>query len=101
MKKAHTHALWIYGVIVGLAIREALTHVMPLALVPPSAAPLLDQLTPELKKLAQVLQYHPPPPATGQLILIGIRLVVFLVMVVRFYFGSVQYFTTMHDLTEQ
>jgi len=100
MKKAHTHALWIYGVIVGLAIREALTHVMPFALHSSPNVIRLDQFTPDVQKLAAILLTQPPALSSQQLGLIAARLVVFLAMIVRFYFGSTMYFTQMHDLSE-
>ena len=77
MKKAHVHALWIYGVIVGLAIRESL-------------AQTLAHMFP---------QNHPAqPPHVGdqQLILESLRVVTFLITVIRFYFGAALYFDEMY-----
>jgi hypothetical protein len=84
MKKAHTHALWMYGVIVGLAIRESLTHTMPYVI-------------PEVV---------PSPPASSPVplrtsLLIGFRLVLFLALIVRFYFGAAKYFSEKHDLDDK
>jgi hypothetical protein len=66
MLKAHSHAFWVYGVIVGLAIREALVKVL--------AAPLSSSATPH------------------DMLLNAFRLLIFLGMIIRFYLGSAIYF---------
>lgn len=78
MKKAHIHALWIYGVIVGLAIRESLAHAV-----------------------SHIFPESPPaqPLHVGdqQLILESLRVVVFLLTIIRFYFGAALYFDKMYS----
>lgn len=74
MRKAYTHALWIYGVVVGLAIREALTHIM--AHTFPAGSSFSNTHT--------------------ETALEALRTVVFLTIIVRFYFGSIQYFEKMY-----
>jgi hypothetical protein len=59
----HKHAFWLYGVIVGLSIEEALKAVVPHFTSPPEQ----------------------PPRAV---LLDGARLLVFLVLIIRFYLGS-------------
>jgi hypothetical protein len=66
MLKAHSHAFWVYGVIVGLAIRESLIKVIA---APFSAA-----------------------PQTQDIWLGAVRLLIFLGMIMRFYVGSAIYF---------
>jgi hypothetical protein len=65
--KAHNHAFWVYGVIVGLAIREALVKVI--------AVPLSDSQA-----------------AIHSGWMAAVRLIVFLAMIIRFYLGSAIYF---------
>jgi hypothetical protein len=67
----HKHAFWLYGVIVGLAIREALTKNVPHIISPPEG----------------------PWWATAQ---DGVRLLLFLILIVRFYLGSAYYFEEAH-----
>lgn len=68
MLKAHNHAFWIYGVIVGLAIREGLVKVIS----------------------EGISSAHPISPHDRWLQ--AIRLVIFLGMIIRFYLGSAIYF---------
>ena len=75
MVRYHNHAFWIYGVIVALAIREALSTVIP------HTIPLLAQN-----------QIASQPEPKNQLMLEAIRLVLFLAMTIRFYLGSCRYF---------
>jgi hypothetical protein len=77
MKNVHAHALWIYGVIVGLAIREALTQT-------------LTHVFPENPPLQPVHFGH------LQLILESLRVVVFLITIIRFYFGAAFFFDSMY-----
>lgn len=62
----HKHAFWLYGVIVGLAIKEGLTEVLPHF----------------FSKTAKAYEHH----------LEGIRLFIFLILITRFYLGAVKYF---------
>jgi hypothetical protein len=75
MVRYHDHAFWIYGVIVALAIREALSTVIP------HTIPILAQS-----------QITSQPEPKNQLILEAMRLVLFLAMTIRFYLGSCRYF---------
>lgn len=59
----HKHAFWLYGVVVGLAIREALTTIVPHLMEPPDG-PFWDVL----EDFA--------------------RLVIFIFLIIRFYLGS-------------
>ncbi|HEY0428979.1 MAG TPA: hypothetical protein VGC76_14455 [Pyrinomonadaceae bacterium] len=65
-------AFWLYGVIVGLAVKEALTHVLPHI----------------FKEQINLLERHIPEM---------IRLFVFLVLCVRFYLGAAQYFDEAYE----
>ena len=67
----HRHAFWIYGVIVGLAIREALVDVLPHLFATPFG----------------------PVWAHWQE---ALRLLVFLLLMIRFYLGSAAYFEEAH-----
>ncbi|HZH29625.1 MAG TPA: hypothetical protein VEY11_02445 [Pyrinomonadaceae bacterium] len=62
----HKDAFWLYGIIVGLAIREALTEVLP-----------------HIFSTTSIPFEH---------FLEGVRLLVFLILAIRFYLGSVTYF---------
>lgn len=62
-----SHTLWIYGVVVALAVREAVTRVVPHALSPPFEG--FSALWPE-----------------------ALRLTVFLIIIVRFYLGAAEFF---------
>lgn len=68
------HAFWLYGVIVGLAIQQALQTVVGRLIVPPPGAKLF-------------------PSA----ILNVIRLPVFLFTILQFYLGSVWFFDKFHE----
>lgn len=65
----HRHAFWLYGVVVGLAIREALTAVLP------------HLITPPFENRWESLQE-------------GLRLSAFLILITRFYLGSGYFFDT-------
>ncbi|HEY9284805.1 MAG TPA: hypothetical protein VIP46_15215 [Pyrinomonadaceae bacterium] len=67
----HKHAFWLYGVIIGLAIKEALAAVIPHV-------------------------FNPPPNEVGAITLEAARLFVFLVVTIRFFLGSVFYFDCAH-----
>jgi hypothetical protein len=61
------HALWLYGVIVGLAIKHALESVL-------------------------IHFYVPPDARRWPILLEATRLFVFLLMIIRFYLGGIVYF---------
>ena len=72
MRELHKEFFWIYGVIVGLAIREALTQTLHHALsIPAADAPWILHI--ELW-----------------------RTILFMLMIVRFYVGSVVFFNNVH-----
>ena len=71
VKSIHKHAFWLYGVIVGLAIKAALEGAVPHIIAPPNA-PL--EFVPDLA-----------------------RLIVFLTLIVRFYLGSAIYFGDVYE----
>ncbi len=75
----HKHAFWLYGVIAGLAIKEALTVVVPhiLSCLPPEACS-----DPRYNRALAVAELH--------------RLLVFLIVIVRFYVGSAFFFESAH-----
>jgi hypothetical protein len=75
----HKHAFWLYGIIAGLAIKEALSVVVP---------HVLSFLSPE----ANVDPNYNRTLVVAELI----RLVVFLVVIVRFYVGSAFFFESAH-----
>lgn len=72
MRDLHKDFFWIYGVIGGLAIREALTQTLHHALS------------------------IPPPPAPWMLHIETWRTVLFMLMIVRCYVGSVVFFNKVH-----
>jgi hypothetical protein len=63
----HKHAFWLYGVIVGLAIKEALSKIVPHLMNPPDGPWWAD-----VEDFA--------------------RLIIFIFLVIRFYLGSAFYF---------
>lgn len=65
-------AFWLYGVIIGLAVKEALTHVLPHI--------FKAHVSGMVQHLPEVL-----------------RLIVFLVLCVRFYLGAAQYFDEAYE----
>jgi hypothetical protein len=73
--KNHSHAFFVYGVIVGLAVREALVRVLPHVL------PTLIESVPPL-----------PGDPLNQIGLEAIRLCTFLLVLIRFYIGAGVYF---------
>jgi|ERR1051326_640278 hypothetical protein len=77
MLKTHNHAFWVYGVIVGLAIREGL-----------------------VKVISQNIDYQAPvtqgPATPHDVSLQAIRLVLFLGVIIRFYLGSAIYFDSVY-----
>lgn len=75
----HLHALWIYGVIVGLAIKEALTSVLP------------DLL----------LFFQTPPASLFDSASEAWKFFVFLILIIRFYLGAAVYFSEYHDKGER
>lgn len=66
------HALWLYGVIVGLAIKHALETTLPHL-------------------------FEPPDDKTWRLVLESTRLFVFLLLIIRFYLGGVVYFEKVYS----
>jgi hypothetical protein len=75
LSKSHNHAFFVYGVIVGLSIREALVKVVPHAL-------------PALVEGGAVT----PADSSAQITLEAARLVTFLVVLIRLYIGAGIYF---------
>lgn len=67
----HKHAFWLYSVIIGLSVEEALRHVLP-----------------HIGELNSVRALH--------IGLDGLQLALFLCLVVRFFLGSVRYFDEAH-----
>jgi len=72
----HQHAFWVYGVIVGLAVKEALSSVLP--------------------NLLTFIANPPDAPFTSAAD--GWKLVVFLVVTIRFYLGSAVFFHSHHNV---
>lgn len=86
-KNIYKHAFWLYGVIIGLAIKEALEITIP-HLINPS------RLAMELAQNHQQFNFpHPQYSLYPELL----RLTVFLALVIRFYLGSAYYFGTAYD----
>src|ERR1051326_1596554 len=81
----HKHAFWLYGVLVGIAIKHALDATVPHIFDP---SHIQAQLTPAQLALPQS-QYSFYPD-------LG-RLIVFLILTIRFYLGSAFYFSDIHD----
>jgi hypothetical protein len=71
----HQHAFWLYGVVVGLAIREALNNSVPALLGAPG-----------------------PGTTFPSRALLVIRVTVLLLLVMRFYLGSAAYFGQAHPI---
>jgi hypothetical protein len=67
----HRHAFWVFGVIVGLAIQQVLTDLVPHLFAPPHETFFFE--------------FHE-----------GVRLFLFLIMITRFYLGSAQFFEDAH-----
>ncbi|HXI24425.1 MAG TPA: hypothetical protein VNG71_11230 [Pyrinomonadaceae bacterium] len=82
----YKHAFWLYGVLVGVAIKEALESISHLV----NPARLEDELT----HLGAVVQYA---HHDFGLIPEVFRLTVFLVLTVRFYLGSAFYFGAVYE----
>jgi hypothetical protein len=78
VQRLHNHGFYLYGVVVGLAIREALTRSAPVLVHPLTAQPWMVRLE-------------------------ALRLVVFLLAISCFYFGAGVYFDKVHlnELTAQ
>jgi hypothetical protein len=91
MLKAHNHAFWVFGVIVGLAIREALTRVMPHAVPLIAQAAALPSLPPVSQAAQDALQAAAALPLHHRTLEV-IRLITFLAMIIRFYLGAAIYF---------
>lgn len=81
----HKHAFWLYGVLVGIAIKHALDATIPHIFDP---AHIQTQLT--------AAQLELPQSKYGLFPDLG-RLLVFLILIVRFYLGSAFYFSDIHD----
>ena len=75
-KAIYKHAFWLYGVIIGLAIKQALDSVLP-HWINPGVAPDLHPLH------GKYLEW--------------LRLFVFLFLAIRFYLGSAYYFGQVHE----
>lgn len=71
-QEIHGHSFWLYTVVVGLSVEQALQHVLP----------HVGELSLEL-----------PRDTVFNIALEFIRLALFLTLVVRFYLGSVRYFS--------
>lgn len=81
----HKHAFWLYGVLVGIAIKHALDTTIPHIFDP---SHIQGQLT--ATQLAQPQSQYSFWPDLG-------RLLVFLILIIRFYLGSAFYFSDIHD----
>lgn len=86
-KAIHKHAFWLYGVIVGLAIKAALETTVSHFINP-------DKLEHELRLIGLGISF---PDSEIGLLPEAIRLTVFLVLIVRFYFGSAFYFGAAYE----
>jgi hypothetical protein len=74
-QEIHKHSFWLYSVIVGLSVEEALRHVLP-----------------HVGELSLSIQ----PDEGMDIALEFVRLALFLCLVVRFYLGSVRFFYQAH-----
>lgn len=74
-QEIHGHSFWLYTVIVGLSVEEALQHVLP-----------------HVGELSLSIQTD----ALLDIVLEFIRLALFLTLIVRFYLGSVRFFSQGH-----
>jgi hypothetical protein len=74
----HKHAFWLYGVIVALAIQRALMTVVP---------HIFDA-------------FQTPSETTNDLFLEGMRLLIFLVIILRFFLGSVSFFQDAYEAAD-
>jgi hypothetical protein len=85
----HKHAFWLYGVLVGVAIKEALETGVAHIVAP-------DRLMDEFHHMGVAFNYpHPETSGWPEII----RVVVFLVLIVRFYLGSAFYFGAVYQAT--
>lgn len=71
----HTHSFWLYSVIVGLSVEEALRHVLP-----------------HVGEISLSMGRN----ALSEISLEFVRLALFLCLVVRFYLGAVRFFNLAH-----
>lgn len=85
-KFIHKHAFWLYGVLVGLAIKQALETSIPHLIAP-------ARLAAEFARTGQALNF----PHTELFYPEILRLTVFLALTIRFYFGSVYFFGTAYE----
>jgi hypothetical protein len=83
----HRHAFWLYGVLVGVSIKEALET---------SVAHLVNpgRLVEEARIFNLIISF--PHPGTGRYPEI-IRLTTFLVLIIRFYFGAAYFFGAAYE----
>jgi len=84
----HKHAFWLYGVLIGVAIKEALETTVPHLLNP-------NRLAEEFARVGAVVSF--PHSEIGSFPEI-LRLAVFIALVVRFYFGSAYYFGIVYEV---
>lgn len=81
----HKHTFWLYGVLVGVSIKEALET---------SVSHLVN---PDRIDLSHLEAFHNfPHPSTGRYPEI-MRLAVFLVLIIRFYLGTAYYFGVAYE----
>jgi hypothetical protein len=83
----HKHAFWLYGVLVGVAIKEALETGVAHIVSP-------DRLMQELHHVGAVINF-PHGQVSGWPEII--RVIVFLVLIVRFYLGAAFYFGAVYQ----
>src|SRR6185369_5991530 len=86
-KAIHRHAFWLYGVIVGIAIKEALGTTVSHFIEP-------ERLGAELRLIGLTIRY---PHTEVSLYPEAIRLTVFLALIIRFYFGSAFFFGAAYE----
>jgi hypothetical protein len=86
-KSIHRHAFWLYGVLVGVAIKEALETGVSHLVNP-------DRLTHDLTHLQVAINFPDSQVGLGPEI---IRITVFLVLIVRFYLGSAFFFGAAYE----
>jgi hypothetical protein len=80
-KAIHKHAFWLYGVVVGLAIKSALETSVP-HLINPS------RLSRELYRAGELVPFDHTHISYPEIVRLG----VFLALIIRFYFGSAFFF---------
>lgn len=86
----HKHAFWLYGVVVGLVIKEAVTNVSEHIF--PIAPRVSDEFHYQVAKALGIALAEPLPSTATMRLTDGCRLIIVLTICIRFYLGAAVYF---------